>query len=376
VGGAAGGAAVTDPFEDLAGARRHRGRRDVRPLEYVWFRDAVVNFTTNSVVKGLMEKGQLSLVFGPSGCGKTFLMLDLAIHVAWGREWCGSKVTRGGVVYVAAEAGRSIVNRLHAFKTHHKVNDDLPFVAVTSPVDLCHDLKPADIDRLVALIREVSARMDVELVLVVIDTVNRAMSGGNENEPGDMGAFIGSLDKLREQLGCHVAAVHHNGKDHSRGARGHSSLECAVDTVVEVKKHGATSTATVTKQRDGKTGRVRAFRLKPVEIGRDEDDEPVSSCILEWTEAPTDSGKVELTAAQSRLIEALRAAIRDRGVNDMINGRVAVSIEEWQKEFYCREKERGANDSTMRSSWGRRGDVPGVAVAGGVAWIEDDDHPF
>jgi hypothetical protein len=76
------------------------------------------------------------------------------------------------------------------------------------------------------------------------------------------------------------------------------------------------------------------------------------------------------------LIEALRAAIRDRGVNDMLNGRVAVSIEEWQKEFYRREKERGANDSTMRSSWGRRGDVPGIAVAGGVAWIEDDEHPF
>ena len=40
------------------------------------------------------------------------------MHIAMGRNWFGHKVTRGGVVYVAAEAGASMRRRVVAFRKH------------------------------------------------------------------------------------------------------------------------------------------------------------------------------------------------------------------------------------------------------------------
>ena len=158
--------------EELA---RRRTKRRRTPLEHVKFKDAQPRLTDRSVIKGWLERDQLSLIFGPTGCGKTFLTLDLSLHVAWGRAWGGSRVVQGAVVYVAVEAGKSISNRLVAFRQHHRLEAlDLPFHAVTSPIDLCH-LDVGDVVLLGKLIREVA---DLP-ALVVIDTVSRAMAGGN-----------------------------------------------------------------------------------------------------------------------------------------------------------------------------------------------------
>jgi hypothetical protein len=37
--------------------------------------------------------------------------------------------------------------------------------------------------------------------------VSRVLAGGNENAPDDMGALVRSLDRLRDELHCHVCAV-------------------------------------------------------------------------------------------------------------------------------------------------------------------------
>jgi hypothetical protein len=83
---------------------------------------------------------QLSVMRGDAGCGKTFLALDLSLHVAAGLDWFGRRVNQGAVIYIAAEAGRGIINRVAAFKRAHGCDDDaaVPFAAVTSAVDLCH----------------------------------------------------------------------------------------------------------------------------------------------------------------------------------------------------------------------------------------------
>ncbi len=219
-----------------------------RGLHLVHFRDMRARLDGRPIVKGLLDREQTSLIVGETGSGKTFLALDLALHVAAGLPWFGRKVTTGPVIYIAAEAGRSIENRVAAWRVHHRLDSqNIPFAAVTSPVDLCH-ADAGDVDRLIATIRE--AGLDAP-VLVNIDTVSRVLAGGNENASDDMGALVRSLDRLRDELHCHVSAVHHLGKDASRGSRGHSLLHCAVDTQCEVKRESATGIimATVTKQR-------------------------------------------------------------------------------------------------------------------------------
>jgi hypothetical protein len=221
-------------------------------------------------------------------------------------------VSPGAVVYVAAEAGRGIINRVAAFRLHHRLTTDLPFAAVTSSIDLCH-ADSGDLQRLVDAI----ARTDLgPLALVEIDTVSRVLAGGDENSAADMGALVRSLDSLRDQLGCHVSAIHHLGKDAARGPRGHSLLKAAVDTAIEVSRDPASriSTATVMKQRDGATEGEINFRLLQVELGVDEDGDPVTSCVVEAADAvPISEKAARLSPAQGRALQLLADAIDTGG---------------------------------------------------------------
>src|SRR6185437_13276494 len=73
----------------------------------------------SALVKGVLDRGTLALVYGEPSCGKTFLTLDMVLHIAMGRAWFGHRVRKGRVVYVAAEAGKSIQNRVAAFASKH-----------------------------------------------------------------------------------------------------------------------------------------------------------------------------------------------------------------------------------------------------------------
>ena len=86
---------------------------------------------------------------------------------------------RGGVLYIAAEAGRSIENRIAAVKQEFEFPEPMPLAAITSPIDLCSD--GADVERLVAAIR--SADLGMPIALIIIDTLSRVLAGGNENAP-------------------------------------------------------------------------------------------------------------------------------------------------------------------------------------------------
>ena len=58
----------------------------------------------------------MSVFYGASGCGKTFLALDLAAHVALGWNWRERKLKQGTVIYIAAEGGLGIEERLTGFR--------------------------------------------------------------------------------------------------------------------------------------------------------------------------------------------------------------------------------------------------------------------
>jgi hypothetical protein len=229
------------------------------------------------LVRNLLEHEQISIFYGDAGCGKSFAAIDLGLHIAAGRDWLGHRVAQGPVVYVAAEAGIGIINRVVAWRQTYGLTD-LPFAAIVSPVDFCHPAA-GDVGRVIAAIRD----EEIDPVLVVIDTVSRVLSGGNENAPDDMGALVRSLDRLRDQLRCHVLAIHHCGKEIGRGSRGHSLLRCAVDTEIEITRSegSGVSTAIVAKQRDGALGQHIAFKLRQVVLGADDDGEPVTSCVVE-----------------------------------------------------------------------------------------------
>ena len=262
-------------------------------------------------VKRLLGEGEMSLWYGEPGAGKSFLLTDLGLHVAHGWPWFTRKVEPGLVVYIAAEGSGGFRNRLDAFFRHHeRAKKDAPFTLIPEIVDLLND---ADVGPLVAEINRVADQLQHITRFIIVDTLSRCLAGGNENGPDDMGAFIANCDRLRMETGGHVAIIHHDGKDGTKGARGHSSLYGAVDTQVRISKSAAGNIATVTKQKDDEDGAVFGFRLEKVILGEDEDGEPITSCIIGPSETKPGGNSISLSDAQQIALNQLIKAIGHEG---------------------------------------------------------------
>src|ERR1051326_1251181 len=166
----------------------------------------------------------LSVVAGQPGIGKSFLALDWSLAIANGRPWLGHEVNAGHVIYVSAEGGSGIKNRIRAWKRHHEVERCPLFRGLLEPVNLP---EPADVSSLLERIRV----LDSPPELVVIDTMARCFGGGDENAPKDMNAFITGADRIRAATGATILVVHHMPKN-AATLRGHSSLNGAADAVM------------------------------------------------------------------------------------------------------------------------------------------------
>ena len=230
------------------------------------------------LIKGWLGKSQMSVVYGPSNVGKSFFCLDMAFAVAANQEWTDSRVRGGTVLYLATEGGNAFRNRVYALRLAKGI-DKAPLVVRPSPVDLLR--AEVDLPALGELCKEVT-EVYGEIQMIVVDTLSRAMAGGNENGPEDMTRFIGNLDVLRDLTGAHIMVVHHTGKDTAAGARGHSSLRAATDTEIELEvTESGLRVAKTTKQRDMEPKPPLGFTLAVHELGRDEDGDAVTTCTIE-----------------------------------------------------------------------------------------------
>jgi hypothetical protein len=253
------------------------------------------------LIKGLLDQGAMSVLYGESNVGKTFVALDMAVHVALGRPWAGMKTTKMPVLYVAAEGGRGARKRAAALM--RRIGPDAHvalFDFVLSPVDLLRD--DADLSPLIEASREVSAG------LIVIDTLSRALAGGDENSSVDMGRLVRHFDAIRAAGGAHVLVVHHSGKDKARGARGHSLLRAATDTEIEIMD----GQIRATKQRDLDRNFASSFELEAVQLGLDGDGDPISSCTVRLTQSISPiAGKP--TPKEQAVLDALRVLSETAG---------------------------------------------------------------
>ena len=121
----------------------------------------------------------LNVVYGASGAGKTFVVVDLACAVVRGVPWMGRRTKRGNVIYVCAEGAPLL--RLEAYLKHNELDiRELDGLAV---IEQSIDLLSEDGDLgelLVAIQTAIEERGWDSASLVVVDTLNRAMPGGNQ----------------------------------------------------------------------------------------------------------------------------------------------------------------------------------------------------
>jgi hypothetical protein len=127
------------------------------------------------------------------------------------------------VVYVALERKKLVERRARAFRKKRGL-DDLPFAIVGGVYDF---RIPATAAWLADICDQVTKLTGEKVVLIVIDTLSRALAGGDENSPKDMGGIVNATAHI--QTGSHVLWVHHMPHDGDR-MRGHGALLGAMDT--------------------------------------------------------------------------------------------------------------------------------------------------
>lgn len=306
------------------------------------------------LIKGLLTRGERSMVAGPSQSGKSFAVLDMALAVARGVDFSAYakiggrsgweirafKTRHGGVVYQAGEGGRGIKKRLRAYREHNQIPaaKDLPFVLLPSPVDL-HANDDATND-LIAEIKHWASTFTVPLELVVIDTLSAATPGANENASEDMSRVLARCERIVQATGAHVMIVHHMNAAGEK-PRGHSSIFANLDNAMVIRKveglrepprerqgeDGGMETVpgrevremVLTKQKDGEDGTTIRFVLKGITLGEDEDGDRISSCVVVppnlGAEQETERGNaVHVNDKALVLLRAITRAIEEVGI--------------------------------------------------------------
>lgn len=277
------------------------------------------------LVRNWIGRGQLVAVYGPPKQGKSFLTIDLGARIAHGWTWFGLPTQRSVVIYNAAEGGEGVKKRLAAWANApgRTVDPSAPFFMVPTVLDLFSDETATD--ALIAYARAVSDALGAPVGAIFVDTLARAMVGGDENSAVDMGRLIAAADRIKTATGATVILVHHSGKDVGRGMRGHSSLLGAVDGAISVAKvmlepdkseKGAEPVwsgeieVRLQAQKDGEDGLLQTIRLDRRIIGRDADGAEVSSCIVTDPAGRLPEGASSMSGGDRRIADRLTQDVR------------------------------------------------------------------
>jgi hypothetical protein len=264
----------------------------------------------------------------------------------------GALSSKGTVVYIACEGERGLAARNAAFwQKHLNGEDDPPFYLLTTRLDL-----PAQINQLgIDLVAQIPAGTAVGAI--VLDTLNRSI-GGSESKDEDMAAYVTAADMLREYFKCAVIVIHHCGIDATR-PRGHTSLTGAVDAQLAIKRGGDDQITTYVEWlKDGPEGDSFWSRLETIEVGRDENDMPITSCVVIDAEGrPTKNTKrIKLSPKQQIALDALiRAVAADGkpapGHNHIPSSAIVVSEELWRRFYMATTSSDGQDENTRRKAF-------------------------
>jgi AAA domain len=360
------------PWHSLLGGRMLSEYTNVRPKR-------------DWLLKGVVLARTFVLIVGAPGCGKSFLALDLAMTMAVAavsserpQQWFGRKIKPCGIVYIAAEGQDDFIIRIQGWLLENglPLDLDVPFFLIPTPIDM----RTGDVDteKLISDIKGFQTicrlRFGCDVGMVFIDTLNRALAGGDDGNPEHIGKFVKHAAQVRDITGLCVAALHHTPKPQANSSgkithirsdpRGHSSLRGDNDGEIFVTEgDGARPNRwKVERNKAGPKGDWHEFRLHEVIVGIDDDGENIPTCIVQpggseramegyevRDRAEATKGKPNVDAFGRALVgpnltldmEALQSLLDTKGDFPPTDiripaGRKAIKMEDWTDEIVSR----------------------------------------
>jgi archaellum biogenesis ATPase FlaH len=217
------------------------------------------------LIEGLIYKGEISLLYGPSGSGKSAIIEDMFTRAAAGLAVGRLQAQELDVYWFATENPHEHFRRVAAMDAQlAKVSQTHGQHYLTyEQLTLVGDGARIRMKSLADLLRHDDA---CRPQVIVIDTLNQAMAGMDENGSAGMSEVISNLKFLLSLCpDIHIMIVHHSGKKKENGPRGHSSLFAAMDTCFFISSLKNNSQLEVTKNRGGPRGKKIKFNLSEVE---------------------------------------------------------------------------------------------------------------
>lgn len=289
------------------------------------------------IVRGVLPRAGLAVVYGQSAAGKTFFVFDLVASIARGIEWRGQRVTKGRGVYIAAEGAEGFRNRMQAYCDFHGIDPaGLDVLVIPDAPNLM------DKEQVKELVKAIQAVGRVDFV--VVDTYARVMVGGNENDAKDAGVMISHCAVIHRYTGALVILVHHSGKDATSGARGSSALRAAADVEIEVIRTREYRAAKLAKMKDGDDSGEYRFHLDIVTLGENEDGDDITSCVVRhadgpaggYSDRPAPKGTVEIMVVET--VAGLTDLDGEPSYNDAVEACVAQLPHDESKRDRRRER--------------------------------------
>ena len=174
-------------------------------------------------------------------------------------------------------------------------------------------------DNLLRLVSRESKRMreefSVDLVAVFLDTMGLAACFENENMAAQVQRVVAGLSRVSDETGALCINVDHMSTDQDAGMRGTSAKRDCVETILtclidrDRNNKPTNHRMQLFKIRDGEEGRVIPYRLRPVDMGVDEDH----TCVVQWElDRPPQSSKQQI--ARRKTDVTLERAIKEVGL--------------------------------------------------------------
>ncbi|HEX3862117.1 MAG TPA: AAA family ATPase [Stellaceae bacterium] len=271
------------------------------------------------MIEGLLQEDTHNALYAPKSFLKSFLALDLSYAIATALKAFGSLpvIEPGPVVYFAGEGHDDVVkNRSCAWEIAHEFLpyevDNIIFAHGAPYVN-----QPAVVDQAIADIKGwLGAGRKAKLT--VIDTLNRALNGEDEDRAHTASKYLNMLKRITDEIGGATLTVAHLGKDTSRGGRGTSAFEAGFDTVMYITEHAHdldsdehVITVEVRYQKVGPDG--AKYRLKSRQVKTDDGYslvlEPCTETEMAQVAKAATTGKID----RNTILDALTEMGRGHG---------------------------------------------------------------
>ena len=246
--------------------------------------------------------------------GKTALSLTIGLHVACGLDLGESlRVAEPrSVLYFGLEGKRSIRLRIAAWRRLQEKNGvTLPEEIPMFVIERGHNLMLAEVKadfvaKVVAAEAFLKSNDKPALGVIFVDTLTKAMAGGDQNSVEDTSSMFEVVGLLREaKVVATVVFIHHKGK--AGTVRGSSNIEADPDVLSSVSKQGNEVTLRIDRARSVEEGGAYSFAMNNFDLGLSSQGFMINAPVVEAVSFSADSIALNAALINKKIFEVIIA---------------------------------------------------------------------